>query len=336
MAAEISVIALATKVQTEGDAYRYMEQLRWGDTPTCAHCGSDRCHYLNPENGTSRKTRTGNPSERRVWFCGNCRKQFSVTTNTVFHGSKISLRKWLFVTYEMCANKNGIAAREIQRKYEVTAKTAWFMTQRLREAMKRGPFTEVMRGTIISDETWVGGKPGNNKQQGKRKGDYVRTHGKGPYTKTNKTVVLSLMDTATGEVRSKVVPNIKGDTLKKAIAEQVDIAGSVLHTDAGGQYRALGHEFAEHQYVDHSDAEYVRYTSDGGFVSTNAVEGFFSQLKRSIDGTHHHVSPKHLDRYLAEFDFRYTTRDLSDSARTQRLFGQVGGRRLTYRPLTGR
>jgi transposase-like protein len=235
----------------------------------------------------------------------------------------------------MCANKNGIAAREIQRKYEVTAKTAWFMTQRLREAMKRGPFVEVMRGTIISDETWIGGKPGNNSQQGKPRGTYVRKHGKAPNQKSNKTIVLSLLDTGTGEVRSKVVPNIKGDTLHKAIAEQVDIAGSVLHTDAGGQYRGLGQEFIAHEHVDHSDGEYVRYTPDGGFVSTNGVEGYFSQLKRSLDGTHHHVSPKHLDRYLAEFDFRYSTRKLSDSARTQRLFGQVGGRRLTYRPLIG-
>lgn len=332
-----AMTALATKVQTEGDAYAYMEQLRWGDTPVCAHCGSGRCHYLNPVNGTSRKTRTGNTSERRVWFCGACRKQFSVTTNTIFHGSKISLRKWLFVAYEMCANKNGIAAREIQRKYEVTAKTAWFMTQRLREAMKRGPFTEVMRDTtVVADETFIGGKMGNNNRQGYREGDYVRKHGKGVNPHAGKVAVLSLVNVKNGEVRSRVVPDVKGETLRKAIAEHVDPSTTTLHTDAAGQYRALGKEFVEHAWVDHHKDEYVRYTGPDSFVSTNAAEGYFSQLKRSLDGTHHHVSKRHLDRYLAEFDYRYSTRNLSDSARTKRLFGQVGGRRLTYRPLTGR
>lgn len=334
MAEEISVIALATKVQTEGDAYAYMEQLRWGDTPKCAHCGSERCHFLNPANGTSRKTRTGNASERRVWFCGACRKQFSVTTNTIFHGSKISLRKWLFVTYEMCANKNGIAAREIQRKYEVTAKTAWFMTHRLREAMKRGPFTQVMSGIITVDETYIGGKPKNRHQQGRP--DRLPV-GKGARSNparggtTHLQAVVSLVDRDSGEVRSMTVPTVTGATVRQAIEENVDMGTSVLHTDSAGHYRSIGHEFAAHEFVDHSRSEYVR-----GEVTTNHAEGYFSQLKRSLDGTHHHVSRKHLDRYLAEFDYRYSTRDLTDSARTQRLFGQVGGRRLTYRPLTGR
>ena len=108
-------------------------------SPVCPHCESTGVYFLNPANGVSRKTRTGANSERRVWKCGACRKQFSATTGTVFHGSKISIRKWLFVFFEMCANKNGIAAREIERKYELTPKSAWFMTQRIREAMKRDP-----------------------------------------------------------------------------------------------------------------------------------------------------------------------------------------------------
>ncbi len=112
------------------------------------------------------------------------------------------------------------------------------------------------------------------------------------------------------------------------------MSATTLLTDAAGSYKKIADEFADHRYVDHSENEYVRRDPDGVVVTTNAAEGFFSQLKRSIDGTHHHVSGKHLDRYLAEFDYRYSTRRLSDSARTQRLFGQVGGRRLTYRPLT--
>src|SRR5207237_8684675 len=116
---------------------------------------------------------------------------------------------------------------------------------------------------------------------------------------------------------------------RKAIAEQVDVAGSHLRTDAHMSYRELGREFISHEWVDHSEREYVR-----GDVSTNPAESYFAQLKRSIDGTHHHVSREHLARYLAEFDFRYSTRKLSDSARLQQMVDQAAERRLSYKPLT--
>lgn len=141
--------------------------------------------------------------------------------------------------------------------------------------------------------------------------------------------VLSLVNKETGEVRSAVVPDVTGATLRKVIAEQVDMANSTLHTDAAPSYRQLGQEFEDHQWVDHSSYEYVR-----GAVSTNPAEGFFSQLKRSLDGTHHHVSREHLHRYLAEFDFRFSTRELSDPQRLMRMVGQAAGRRLSYEPLT--
>src|SRR5262245_57261389 len=121
---QVTPMELADKVRTEGDAYRFVEALRWGDTPVCPHCGADdRMSFLTPANGVSRKTRTGKPSERRLWFCGACRKQSTVLVGTIFHGTKVPLRKWLFVCCEMVSNKNGIAAREVERKYEVTAKT---------------------------------------------------------------------------------------------------------------------------------------------------------------------------------------------------------------------
>jgi transposase-like protein len=333
-APEFSVIGLANKVQTEADAYLFMEQIRWQGTPVCPHCnGTERISFLTPADGSTRKTRTGSKSERRVWFCGPCRKQFSVLTGTIFHGTKVSVRKWLFVFYEMCANKNGLAAREIERKYEVTAKTAWFMTQRIREAMKRDPFVSALRGTVVADETFIGGSVKNRHRQNAPRHE----HGGGSQStpKYAKTAVVSLISEATGEVRSAVVPNVTGATLRKAISQQVDVSQSILHTDAAMQYRDFGREFIDHQYVDHSADEYVRYEADGTFIGTNPAEGYFSQLKRSIDGTHHKVSVEHLPRYLAEFDFRYSTRKLSDDARTKRLFGQVAGRRLSYRPLIG-
>ncbi|HVA60241.1 MAG TPA: IS1595 family transposase [Mycobacteriales bacterium] len=147
---DLAVPDQAARLGTDGAAYLMLEGLRWGGKPDgCPHCGGiGRCFYLNPNNGVSRKTRTGKMSERRVWKCGHCRKQFSVLTGTIFHGSKISLRTWLLVIFEMCASKNGVSAREIERKYDVTAKTAWFLTMRIREAMRREPLAGLLTGTV--------------------------------------------------------------------------------------------------------------------------------------------------------------------------------------------
>jgi transposase-like protein len=320
---EISIVSLAEKIPTEGDAYRFLEDLRWNGQPLCPHCGSVRKHYfLKPSNGKTRKTRTGSESERRVWKCPDCRKQFSVLTGTIFHGTKIPVRKWVFVIFEMCSSKNGVAAREIQRKYDLTEKSAWFMLHRIREAMKREPMAGLLAGRVVADETWIGGKPKN------RHGHDPKKNMMGLYA-GNKQPVMALISRETGEVRSQAVPDVKSSTLRQVLNENVDAAGTHLHTDASIFYRRIAHEFGQHSYVDHSDGEYVR-----GDVSTNQAEAFFSQLKRSLDGTHHHVSREHLSRYLAEFDFRFSTCKESDTARMRRLIGQVRGRRLSYRPAT--
>ena len=167
---EFSIPSLAMSVSSETDAYLLMEELRWNGTPVCPHCSSVAKHFIKPANGTSRKTRTGASSERRVWKCKDCRKQFSVLTGTIFHGTKIPLRKWLFVIFEMCASKNGVAAREIERKYDLTAKSAWFMVHRIREAMKRDPLAGPLAGTVVADETWIGGKPKNRHASTRRPG----------------------------------------------------------------------------------------------------------------------------------------------------------------------
>jgi hypothetical protein len=315
---ESNILRIAERIPDEAAAYEYLEELRWGGSPVCPHCGNEgRCYFLNPQNGKSRKTRTGAATQRRLWKCGACRKQFSVLTDTIMHGTKIPLRTWVFVIFEMCASKNGVSAREIERKYGLCPRSAWFLTQRIREAMKDNGLGMFV-GTIVADETWYGGKPGNrhaNKRPGKK-------------GVTDKTPVLSLVNVTTGQVRSKVIPDVTAATLRKAIAERVNMADSVLHTDKGLWYRALGREFMAHEQVDHDAGEYVR---DG--VSTNPAEGFFAQLKRSIDGTHHRVSVEHLDRYLAEFDYRYSTRKVKDSIRVDDLLSRVAGRRLAYKPL---
>ncbi len=318
------ILQLAEKLRTEADAYRYLEDLRWNGRPICPHCGSVRKHYfLRPANGRNRKTRTGSRSERRVWKCGDCRKQFSVLTGTIFHRTKVPLRVWILVIFDACTAKNGISAREVERKYGVCPRTAWHMMHRLREAMRQEHLprpdsaVDLLRGTVVADETYFGGKPENR-------------HGHDPHKNRrgvpdDKIQILSLISRETGEVRSRVIPNVRRETLRQAIAEQVEMERTHLMTDQLGSYKAISRHFREHSAVDHSSREYVR-----GDVTTNPAETYFAQLKRSIDGTHHHVSREHLHRYLAEFDFRYSTCKEPDAERMNRIISRVTGRRLMY------
>jgi transposase-like protein len=313
----LSILKLSEKLRTEADAYLFLEELRWGDQPVCPHCGYVRKPYfLKPSNGTSRKTRTGSESQRRVWKCADCRKQFSVLTGTIFHGTKISIRKWVFVIFEMCASKNGVAARELERKYDLDTKSAWLMLHRIREAMKREPMAGLLSGRVVMDETWIGGKPSNRHGGNKP--------GRG-YRPTDKTPVVALVSRETGEVYSQVVADVSGDNLRSVMVERLNVPATHLHTDSGWHYRKITDDFASHSKVDHNIGEYVRDD-----VSTNRAENFFSQLKRSIDGTHHHVSREHLDRYLAEFSFRFSTFESTDTQRMAYLAKRFGGRRLVY------
>lgn len=317
----MTVIQLADRLRSEADAYLFMEELRWPDgIAVCPHCDNHGATYIQPTNGQSRATRTGTQSQRRVWRCLNCRKQFSVITGTMMHGTKIPLRIWCLTIFELVSSKNGVAAREIERKYGVCCRTAWHMMHRIREAMK-DDLMETMRGTIVADETWIGGKPAN--RHGHKKG-------MGQKGATDKTPVLTLIDVETGVARSAVVPRVSAHTLRKVISQHVDMANSYLHTDENASYFELGREFIAHETVNHSQEEWVRY---GGraLVTTNPAEGFFAQLKRSINGTHHRVSVTHLPRYLAEFDYRFSTRKMTDTERMRNLMTQTGGKRLSYK-----
>jgi transposase-like protein len=309
---------LAAMLPDEAAAYEYLERLRWKGEPVCPHCGvkDSRHYFLKPSNGTSRATRTGAQSQRRVWKCRDCRRQFSVLTGTIFHGSKVPVRTWIFVLFEMAASKNGVSAREIERKYGLTPKTAWFVMHRLREAMKRDPAASLLTGVVVADETWIGGRP-SNRHASKR-----AELGKGV---SDKTPVLTIIHPESGEARSHVVRDVRASTLTPILFRETDQRETVLHTDESKSYIRFGKGAAGHETVIHMIGEYVR---DG--VTINQAENFFSQLKRSLDGTHHHVTVGHLPRYLAEHDYRYSTRKMSDGERMEAIAGQVAGRRIRY------
>ncbi len=321
---EMNICSLAEQFSDEAAAWEAVEEMVWGEAgPVCPHCGDvGRAYFLKARSG-HRTTKAGNVTYRRLWKCARCRRPFSVLVGTIFQDTKVPLRKWLMAIFMFVSAKNGVAAFELHRTLGVTNTTAWHMHHRIREAMHSGMLGERFTGTVSADEAYIGGDP-KNRHAYKRGAE---KDGRG----TDKAPVVSIISHETGEVRSRVVADVSGITLGSLILENVDPTGSVLVTDKWKSYRPVGEMFAKHEQVDHSAGEYVR----NGYT-TNRVENFYSQLKRSLDGTHHHVSRKHLGRYVGEHDFRYSTCKISDSARMRRVMRQTVGRPLPYRRLIDR
>jgi len=281
-------------------AREYLETTRWPDGPVCPHCGNtEKVYQLQGE-----KTRAG------VYKCAACRKQFTVTVNTLFQGSHVPLNKWLMAVYLLCSSKKGISSHQLHRMLGVTYKTAWFMTHRIREAMKdteKGTFGGD-GNTVEVDETFIG----NAKQKHPKSRGYEHKH-----------KILSLVERG-GRSRSMVVDNLKAKTLLPIIQEQV-AADSRIMTDEATQYQNLNNLFTDHQIVRHSVGEYVR-----GEAYTNTIEGFFNIFKRGMKGIYQHCGKRHLPRYLAEFDFRYSNRGVDDAERAMIALKGIGGKRLLY------
>ena len=269
----LSIPDIAARIPDEHAAYLFLEELRWPDgTPVCPHCGNPGANYIKPRTaeGKARATRTGSMSQRRLWQCKACRKQFSAMTGTIFHGSKVPLRTWLLVVFEMCASKNGMAAREIERKYHVAPKTAWFMAHRIREAMKRRAPGSLLVGTIVSDETWIGGDPSRMNAKTRRRWDGTAIEpvkvqpGNTASTRRPPRLRFSLSSTRrlARSVRLSCL-TWTAASLRKVMSEQVNMAGSVLWTDEGRSYTTLGAEFVAHETVNHSEEEYVNSNGAG-------------------------------------------------------------------------
>ena len=278
----------------------YLEALRWPNGPVCPHCGVEGEHYTL--NGASHRP--------GLMKCKDCRKQFSVTVGTVFEKSKIPLNKWLMAVHLMCASKKAVSSHQIHRMLGVTYKSAWFMTHRIREAMKSGS-TGLMGtggGTVEADETYWG----NAGKQAKGARGYA-----------HKMKVVSLVERG-GEKRSIVVNAVNAKTLRVVLEANVSKDANLM-TDEHAGYTKLGREFASHGVTSHSKGQYV----DGNNHS-NTVESSFSLLKRGLIGTFHHVGEQHLQRYVTEFDFRWNNRKVTDRERSDALLGMVGGKRLRY------
>jgi transposase-like protein len=293
----------------------YLESIRWPNGPVCPHCGeAERKPYKLPH-----KT-------RRLWKCAACRKQYTVTVGTIFEGSHIPLNKWLLAFFLLCSSKKGMSAHQLHRMLGITYKSAWFMAHRIRYAMEQRPFQTLLTGTVEVDETYVGGKVRrSNRRKTTPLDPYQPDKRKQTGRGSDKTPVVALVERG-GSVRSFRVANVTADSLGGAI--RLNVAREAhLRTDSYPSYKQVGREYASHETVDHND-EYVR-----GDVHTNTAENFFSILKRGINGVYHHVSVAHLDRYLAEFNFRYNTRSANgytDADRTRIALAGTEGKRLRY------
>lgn len=288
----------------EQAAYDYVEARVWPHGATCPKCGE-----------RERVSKMGGKSTRiGAYKCYKCRKPFTVKVGTIFESSHVKMHIWLQAIYLMCASKKGISSNQLHRTLGVTLKTAWFMSHRIREAMRSGDLAPMGGGggIVEVDETFIG------QERDKPKNARGYHH---------KMKVLSLVDRTTGRAKSIVVDDVKAATLVPILRENIDRESRVM-TDEAKQYHKLSGDFESHDYVRHMAGEYGR-----GEIHTNTIEGFFSIFKRGMKGVYQHCGKKHLHRYMAEFDFRYSNRqalEVSDTVRADIALTGIVGKRLTY------
>lgn len=291
--------------QDKTKARAWLETLLWKDGRPCPFCGV-------VDESTAMASRPG------MYQCNakECRKQFSVTVGTVMERSHIPLNKWLMAGFLLCASKKGISAHQMSRMLGLTYKSTWFMMHRLREAMKPTgglPFGSG-GGAVEVDETYFGRKAGMPVQAGGG----------------HKHAIVALVE-RDGRARSFYVPKLGSADMRDVLKHHV-AADAHLKTDESSRYNQHGKMFASHETVNHSKDEYVR-----GTASTNTVEGVFSIFKRGMIGTYQHCGEQHLQRYLAEFDFRYSNRmalEINDTVRAEKALKGIVGKRLTYRRIS--
>lgn len=307
------------RFQDEEAAYAWVEAFLWPNGAVCPRCGStDRVTKLK-----GKSTRIG------TYKCKDCRKPFTVKIGTIFEDSHIPMRLWLQAIALLCASKKGISSNQLHRMLGVTLKSAWFMSHRIREAMRSGALAPMggtgSSGIVEADETYFGkvAEPRTTRTDGT---PFKNRGNKGP---SNKRAIIALVERG-GSVRSKHVVRADKETVTQIVNDNVAREARLM-TDESRLY--LGADVASHETVHHASGEYVR-----GEVHSNTVESYFSVFKRGMRGTYQHCAEKHLHRYLAEFDFRHNNRialEISDEKRAENALKGVVGKRLTYRTTGG-
>lgn len=304
-------ILSAPYFHNEEAAYAFVETRLWPRGPVCPKCGV----IGNSAKLKGKSTRIG------VYKCRDCRKPYRVTVGTIFEASHIPLNVWLQAVFLVASSKKGMSSNQLHRSLGITLKSAWFMSHRIREAMRGGdlaPFG-ANGGVVEVDETFIG-----HDKTIKPKGE---KRGRGYH---HKDKILSLVDRNSGQARSFVVDDVRADTLYPIILENIAREARVM-TDEASQYRNLYQLFPRRGIVHHEQKEYV--SKDKPEVHTNTIEGFFSVFKRGMKGVYQHCAHNHLHRYVAEFDFRYNNRKalgVEDSERADKLLKGFAGKRLTY------
>ena len=301
-----NILDFHKKFSTEGKCERYLIKHRYENGKVvCPYCKSKKAC----------KTKEG-----RYKCTGNCKRSFTLKIGTIFEGSKIKLQKWFMVIYFVTNSAKGISSVQLSKELSITQKTAWFMLQRVRILTSNNFNLESIEGDIEIDETYIGGSE-SNKHAGQKAND--------------KTIVLGIVNRRTKQVKSKVIDNVKFETLYKEIVRVVRCASTII-TDELNSYKKLKGLYI-HKRVNHSKLEYSRdetrnWNREAFKIHTNTVEGFFSMAKRTINGTWHWVSVKHLNKYLSEINYRYNNKANSITGKFSNVIDNLEGR-LRYKDL---
>jgi transposase-like protein len=292
---DMNLVKLIERFGNEDRCRDYLEAIRWPDGVRCPRCDSTKISRI---------------IKRNQFDCDACRYQFSVRVGTVFHDSHLPLWKWFLATYMMIEAKKGISANQLRRTLAVSYKTAWYLCHRIRSAMVETD-PKPLSGTVEADETYLGGKSRRGKTEAWR----------------NKTIVLGAIERG-GNVRLRVdrhgVSNTTARSVESFLAHAVADDAEAIYTDQSNLYYHIGDENTRHESVNHSADEWVR-----GDVSTQGIESAWSLLKRSIVGSYHQLSAKHLPAYLDEFAFRFNNRENPFLFRDT-LLKLIEGNALTY------
>ena len=302
-----NVLGLLDAFPDEAACAKHFEELRWPDGIICPLCESTR--YFN------RLTRPG------IYWCGDCKKQFSVRKGTIYEESRLPLRKWFLAAFLITTSRKGISSHQLAREIGVTQKTAWFVLGRLRLAAAQASATaDTLPGPVEADETYFGGR-------NKNRHDAKKQSGRGT---AGKMAVAGIVSRSNRQVTAQKVERTDATVLVPFVEDAVE-PGSTVYTDEHGAYTHLPSLFnrLSHETVNHSAGEYVR-----GKAHTNGVESFWALLKRGYHGVFHDFSHKHLDRYLAEFSHRWSMLPLSSAQRVDAILKAGVGGRLTYEELT--